>query len=26
MDHYFRMEMEGWHRLPASPSLLIGVH
>jgi 1-acyl-sn-glycerol-3-phosphate acyltransferase len=26
MDHYFRMEMEGWHRLPAEPSLLIGVH
>jgi len=26
MDHYFRMEMEGWDRLPASPSLLIGVH
>ena len=25
MDHYFRMEMEGWHRLPAGPSLLIGV-
>ena len=26
MDHYFRMEMDGWHRLPAEPSLLIGVH
>jgi 1-acyl-sn-glycerol-3-phosphate acyltransferase len=26
MDHYFRMEMEGWHHLPAEPSLLIGVH
>jgi len=26
MDHYFRMEMEGWDRLPAGPSLLIGVH
>src|SRR4051812_32777997 len=26
MDHYFRMEMEGWDRLPAEPSLLIGVH
>jgi 1-acyl-sn-glycerol-3-phosphate acyltransferase len=26
MDHYFRMETEGWHRLPAEPSLLIGVH
>jgi 1-acyl-sn-glycerol-3-phosphate acyltransferase len=26
MDHYFRMEIEGWHHLPAEPSLLIGVH
>jgi 1-acyl-sn-glycerol-3-phosphate acyltransferase len=26
MDHYFRMEMEGWDRLPSAPSLLIGVH
>jgi 1-acyl-sn-glycerol-3-phosphate acyltransferase len=26
MDHYFRMEMDGWERLPADPSLLIGVH
>jgi 1-acyl-sn-glycerol-3-phosphate acyltransferase len=26
MDHYFRMEMDGWHRLPAGPSLLVGVH
>src|SRR5919199_1448537 len=26
MDHYFRMEMEGWARLPAEPSLLVGVH
>jgi 1-acyl-sn-glycerol-3-phosphate acyltransferase len=26
MDHYFRMEMEGWHRLPPGPVLLIGVH
>jgi 1-acyl-sn-glycerol-3-phosphate acyltransferase len=26
MDHYFRMEMEGWHQLPAEPSLLVGVH
>jgi 1-acyl-sn-glycerol-3-phosphate acyltransferase len=26
MDHYFRMEMEGWDRLPTGPSLLIGVH
>jgi 1-acyl-sn-glycerol-3-phosphate acyltransferase len=26
MDHYFRMEIEGWDRLPAESSLLIGVH
>ncbi len=26
MDHYFRMEVEGWHRLPEPPALLIGVH
>jgi 1-acyl-sn-glycerol-3-phosphate acyltransferase len=26
MDRYFRMEMDGWDRLPAEPSLLIGVH
>jgi 1-acyl-sn-glycerol-3-phosphate acyltransferase len=26
MDHYFRMEIEGWHRLPDEPALLIGVH
>lgn len=26
MDHYFRMETEGWHRLPDEPSLLVGVH
>src|SRR3954453_4238459 len=26
MDHYFRMEMEGWDRLPQEPSLLVGVH
>lgn len=26
MDHYFRMDMEGWHRLPAEPALLVGVH
>src|SRR3954447_10697351 len=26
MDHYFRMEIEGWERLPAEPSLLVGVH
>ncbi|UUY05937.1 acyltransferase family protein [Svornostia abyssi] len=26
MDHYFRMEIEGFHRLPAEPALLVGVH
>jgi 1-acyl-sn-glycerol-3-phosphate acyltransferase len=26
MDHYFRMEMEGWERLPDEASLLVGVH
>jgi 1-acyl-sn-glycerol-3-phosphate acyltransferase len=26
MDHYFRMEMDGWDRLPQEPSLLVGVH
>lgn len=26
MDHYFRMEVGGWHRLPDAPVLLIGVH
>lgn len=26
MDHYFRMEMNGWERLPNDPSLLIGIH
>jgi 1-acyl-sn-glycerol-3-phosphate acyltransferase len=26
MDHYFRMEMEGWDRLPDEASLLVGVH
>jgi 1-acyl-sn-glycerol-3-phosphate acyltransferase len=26
IDYWFRMEMEGWERLPESPSLLIGVH
>jgi 1-acyl-sn-glycerol-3-phosphate acyltransferase len=25
-DRYFRMEIGGWERLPAVPSLLIGVH
>lgn len=26
MDHYFRMEVEGWHRLPDPPAMLIGIH
>jgi 1-acyl-sn-glycerol-3-phosphate acyltransferase len=26
IDYWFRMEMEGWEKLPKSPSLLIGVH
>lgn len=26
MDHYFRMEFDGWERLPDEPSLLVGVH
>jgi 1-acyl-sn-glycerol-3-phosphate acyltransferase len=25
-DHYFRLEIDGWHRLPDEPSLLVGVH
>jgi 1-acyl-sn-glycerol-3-phosphate acyltransferase len=25
-DHYFRMETEGWHRLPDPPALIIGIH
>ena len=25
-DHYFRVEIDGWHRLPDEPSLLIGNH
>ncbi|MGI8558516.1 MAG: lysophospholipid acyltransferase family protein [Solirubrobacteraceae bacterium] len=25
-DHYFRLETDGWHRLPDEPCLLIGVH
>ena len=25
-DHYFRLEIDGWHRLPDDPSLLIGIH
>lgn len=26
MDYWFRMEMEGWDRLPEPPALLIGIH
>jgi len=26
MDHYFRIETEGWHRLPSEASLLVGIH
>jgi 1-acyl-sn-glycerol-3-phosphate acyltransferase len=26
MDYWFRMEMEGWERLPKAPALLIGIH
>ena len=26
MDYYFRLEFDGWERLPDDPSLLIGVH
>ena len=26
MDYYFRMEVEGWERLPEPPVLLIGIH
>lgn len=25
-DHYFRFEIDGWHRLPDPPCLLVGVH
>jgi 1-acyl-sn-glycerol-3-phosphate acyltransferase len=25
-DHYFRLDIDGWHRIPPEPSLLIGVH
>ena len=25
-DHYFRLEVSGWERLPAQTSLLVGVH
>ena len=26
MDRYFRLEIDGWERLPKEPVLLIGVH
>jgi len=26
MDYYFRLEIDGWERIPDRPSLLIGVH
>lgn len=26
MDYWFRMEIEGWERLPDPPALLVGVH
>lgn len=26
LDRYFRLEIDGWERLPAEPALLIGVH
>lgn len=26
LDHYFRLEMTGWERLPAAPAMLVGVH
>jgi 1-acyl-sn-glycerol-3-phosphate acyltransferase len=26
VDYWFRMEMEGWERLPEPPALLIGIH
>ncbi len=25
-DKYFRVEIDGWHRIPDEPSLLIGIH
>lgn len=25
-DHYFRMEVHGWHRLPRDPALFVGIH
>ena len=26
MDYWFRMEMEGWEKLPQAPALLVGIH
>src|SRR5215208_6482860 len=26
MDYWFRMEIEGWERIPAPPVLLVGIH
>jgi 1-acyl-sn-glycerol-3-phosphate acyltransferase len=26
MDHYFRVESEGWHRVPDRPAMFVGVH
>jgi 1-acyl-sn-glycerol-3-phosphate acyltransferase len=26
MDYWFRMEMEGWEKLPEPPALLVGIH
>jgi 1-acyl-sn-glycerol-3-phosphate acyltransferase len=26
LDHYFRMEVHGWHRLPPAPALIVGIH
>jgi 1-acyl-sn-glycerol-3-phosphate acyltransferase len=26
LDHYFRMEVRGWHRLPDPPVLVVGIH
>ncbi len=26
MDYYFRLEIEGWERLPERPTLLVGIH
>src|SRR3954470_6457798 len=26
IDYWFRMDMEGWERLPEPPALLIGIH